>query len=81
MGTQYLAKAYAGRRDGAPSLWDTKRAGAAALTSDVREERMASKRGLRELVDDPKAYDARLMDIAAASAVGCREPVRLRTLP
>jgi dienelactone hydrolase len=39
--------------------------GRVALTSDIREQH-GIKRGLRELVDDPKAYDARLMDIAAA---------------
>ena len=39
--------------------------GAAALRSDIREKH-GVKRGLRQLVDDPKAYDARLMDIAAA---------------
>lgn len=49
-----------------------KESGAAALRSDIRE-----KRGLRELVDDPKAYDARLMDIAAAlkwAAQSCKAP-------
>ena len=38
--------------------------GGAALRTDIREAR-GLKRGLRKLVDDPKAYDARLMDIDA----------------
>ncbi len=42
-----------------------KESGRAALTSDIRQEH-GIKKGLRELVDDPKAYQARLMDIAAA---------------
>jgi len=42
-----------------------KESGMAALGSDIREQH-GIKRGLRALVDDPKAYDARLMDIAAA---------------
>jgi dienelactone hydrolase len=42
-----------------------KESGRAALTSDIRQQH-SIKRGLRELVDDPTAYDARLMDIAAA---------------
>ncbi len=53
-----------------------KESGRAALTSDIREER-GIKKGLRELVDDPKAYDARLMDIAAAlqwAAKTCKAP-------
>lgn len=50
--------------------------GAAALRSDIREKR-GIKSGLRELVDDPKAYDARLMDIAAAlkwAGQSCKAP-------
>jgi dienelactone hydrolase len=50
--------------------------GRAALTSDIREQH-GIKRGLRELVDDPKAYDARLMDIAAAlrwAGQSCKAP-------
>src|SRR5690348_15243546 len=39
-----------------------KESGRAALMDDVRGKR-GIKRGLQELVDDPKAYDARLMDI------------------
>lgn len=53
-----------------------KESGRAALISDVREEH-GVKRGLRELVDDPKAYDARLMDIAAAlrwASGSCKAP-------
>jgi len=53
-----------------------KESGRAALTSDIREQR-GIKRGLRELVDDPKAYEARLMDIGAAlkwSARTCKAP-------
>jgi dienelactone hydrolase len=41
-----------------------KESGAAALRSDMRDAG-GIKKGLRQLVDDPKAYDARLMDIAA----------------
>lgn len=50
--------------------------GRAALTSDIREAH-GIKPGLRELVDDPKAYDARLMDIAAAlkwAGESCKAP-------
>lgn len=52
-----------------------KESGRAALTSDLREKH-GIKGGLRELVDDPKAYDARLMDIAAALkwATSCKGP-------
>jgi predicted dienelactone hydrolase len=42
-----------------------KESGAAALRSDIRDAH-GIKGGLRKLVDDPKAYDARLMDISAA---------------
>lgn len=42
-----------------------KESGAAALRSDMHEAG-GIKKGLRELVDDPKAYDARLLDITAA---------------
>ena len=53
-----------------------KESGAAALRSDMREAG-GIKKGLRELVDDPKAYNARLMDIAAAlkwAAESCKAP-------
>jgi len=53
-----------------------KESGAAALRSDIREKH-GIKRGLHELVDDPKAYDARLMDIAAAlkwAGQSCKAP-------
>ena len=42
-----------------------KESGMAALRSDMREAHGLHK-GLAELVNDPKAYNARLMDIAAA---------------
>ena len=42
-----------------------KESGRAALVSDIREQH-GIKKGLCELVDDPKAYYARLIDIAAA---------------
>ena len=53
-----------------------KESGRAALMSDIRGER-GVKKGLRELVDDPKAYDARMMDIGAAlkwAATSCKAP-------
>jgi len=53
-----------------------KESGSAALRSDMREAR-GIKRGLQELVNDPKAYDARLMDIAAAlkwAGSSCKAP-------
>jgi len=53
-----------------------KESGAAALRSDMRDAG-GIKKGLRQLVDDPKAYDARLMDIAAAlkwAAQSCKAP-------
>jgi len=69
-GYSYLAKSMqtAGWR---AIVMGHKESGRAALTSDIREER-GIKKGLRELVDDPKAYDARLMDIAAASEWAAR---------
>jgi predicted dienelactone hydrolase len=42
-----------------------KESGRAALMGDIRQKH-GIKRGLHELVDDPKAYDARLIDITAA---------------
>jgi predicted dienelactone hydrolase len=50
--------------------------GAKALGSDMRKSG-GIKKGLRELVNDPKAYDARLMDIAAAlkwATSSCKAP-------
>jgi predicted dienelactone hydrolase len=63
-GYKYLAKGLSD--DG----WRTivighKESGMAALRSDTREAG-GLKGGLQELVNNPKAYDARLMDIAAA---------------
>ena len=42
-----------------------KESGMAALRSDMRESR-GLRKGLQELVNDPKAYEARFMDIGAA---------------
>lgn len=53
-----------------------KESGGAALRSDMREAR-GIKSGLEGLVNDPKAYKARLMDIAAAlkwAASSCKAP-------
>lgn len=53
-----------------------KESGAAALGSDIKQAG-GIKRGLQQLVDDPAAYKARLMDIAAAlkwASAGCRAP-------
>ncbi len=53
-----------------------KESGAAALRSDMKRAG-GIKRGLQELVNDPAAYKARLMDIAAAlkwAAAGCKAP-------
>jgi len=53
-----------------------KESGAAALRSDIRDAN-GVKSGLRELVDDPKAYDARLLDISAAllwAEKSCKSP-------
>lgn len=53
-----------------------KESGRAALMSDIRGKR-GVKKGLRELVDDPKAYSARMMDIGAAlrwAATSCKAP-------
>lgn len=74
-GYQYLAKAM--RADGWRAIvMGHKESGRSALMSDVREAH-GVKRGLRELVDDPKAYDARLMDIAAGlkwASGSCKAP-------
>lgn len=53
-----------------------KESGGAALRSDMRDAR-GVKSGLEELVSDPKAYNARLMDIGAAlksAASSCKAP-------
>lgn len=53
-----------------------KESGGSALRSDMREAR-GVKSGLEGLVNDPKAYNARLMDIAAAlkwAAGSCKAP-------
>lgn len=53
-----------------------KESGAAALRSDMREAK-GVKSGLNALVNDPKAYNARLMDITAAlkwAASSCKAP-------
>jgi predicted dienelactone hydrolase len=42
-----------------------KESGMAALRSDMRQSR-GIRKGLQELVDDPKAYEARFLDIGAA---------------
>lgn len=50
--------------------------GGAALRADVRQTD-SLKSGLQKLVNDPKAYDARLMDIAAAlkwAGASCKAP-------
>ena len=63
-GYRYLAEGF--QSDGWQAIvMGHKESGMAALGSDIREQH-GVKRGLRALVDDPKAYDARLMDIAAA---------------
>ncbi|HEV2399973.1 MAG TPA: hypothetical protein VGS27_23745 [Candidatus Sulfotelmatobacter sp.] len=63
-GYQYLAEGMqaAGWR---AIVMGHKESGRAALMSDIYNDE-GIKKGLRELVDDPTAYDARLMDIAAA---------------
>ena len=74
-GYKYLAEAL--RDDGWRAIvMGHKESGMAALRSDVREAR-GIKSGLKELVNDPKAYDARLMDIDAALKWGrdvCKPP-------
>ena len=53
-----------------------KESGRAALRSDMRDAG-GIKKGLRQLVDDPQAYNARLMDIAAAlkwAGTACKAP-------
>jgi len=74
-GYSYLAKAMqaAGWR---AIVMGHKESGHAALMNDIKEEH-GIKRGLRELVDDPKAYEGRLMDIEAAlkwASGSCKAP-------
>jgi predicted dienelactone hydrolase len=74
-GYQYLAEGL--RDDGWRAIvMGHKESGGAALRSDMRRAG-GIKSGLRELVNDPAAYEARLMDIAAAlkwAAATCRAP-------
>ena len=74
-GYRYLAEGM--RADGWRAIvMGHKESGRAALTSDLRQQHSV-KRGLRELVDDPTACDARLMDIAAAlkwAGQSCKTP-------
>jgi dienelactone hydrolase len=54
-----------------------KESGGPALRSDIKESGGINK-GLRELVNDPAAYNARLMDIAAAlkwATTSCKAPI------
>ena len=63
-GYKYLAKGM--RDDGWRAIvLGHKESGGAALWSDMRETG-GIKSGLQQLVNDPKAYDARLMDIGTA---------------
>ena len=63
-GYSYLAKAL--RDDGWRAIvMGHRESGSAALRSNMQEAG-GIKKGLRQLVDDPKAYEARLMDIEAA---------------
>jgi len=74
-GYSYLAKAL--RDDGWRAIvMGHKESGGAALRSDIRQAG-AIKSGLQELVSDPAAYNARLMDIAAAlkwAGTNCKAP-------
>jgi predicted dienelactone hydrolase len=74
-GYKYLAEAL--RDDGWRAVvMGHKESGMAALRSDMREAG-GIKSGLTELVNDPAAYNGRLMDIAAAlkwSAGTCKAP-------
>lgn len=63
-GYSYLAKAL--QEDGWRAIvMGHKESGSAALRSDMRESH-GVKKGLQELVNDPAAYNARMMDISAA---------------
>ena len=74
-GYQYLAKGMQGAGWRA-IVMGHKESGADALRAVMREAG-GIKKGLRQLVDDPKAYDARLMDISAAlksAGESCKVP-------
>jgi len=74
-GYKYLATAL--QEDGWQAIvMGHRESGAKALGTDMRKS-SGIKKGLRELVNDPKAYDARLMDIAATLKWGtssCKAP-------
>jgi dienelactone hydrolase len=74
-GYRYLAEGF--EADGWRAVvMGHKESGAAALRSDIRDTH-GIKNGLRELVDDPQAYDARLMDISGAlqwAEQSCKAP-------
>ncbi len=74
-GYKYLAKAL--QEDGWRAIViGHKESGMGALRADVRESH-GLKKGLRELVNDPAAYDARMMDISAAldwAGKSCKAP-------
>lgn len=74
-GYSFLAKAL--RDDGWRAIVIGHReSGSASLRSDMREAG-GIKKGLQQLVNDPKAYQARLMDIAAAlkwAGTSCKAP-------
>lgn len=74
-GYKYLAKAL--QEDGWRAIViGHKESGMGALRADMRESR-GLKKGLHELVNDPAAYDARMMDISAAldwSGKSCKAP-------
>ena len=74
-GYKYLAKAF--QEDGWRAIvMGHKESGMGALRADVRESR-GLKKGLRELVNDPAAYDARMMDISAMldwAGKSCKAP-------
>lgn len=74
-GYKYLAQGL--RDDGWRAIvMGHKESGGAALRSDIKQAG-GIKKGLQELVNDPKAYDARLMDIAATLKWGtssCKAP-------
>jgi len=76
-GYSYLAKAL--RDDGWLAIvMGHKESGGTALRSDIREAH-SIKKGLRQLVDDPDAYNARLMDITAAlswAENSCKAPFK-----
>jgi len=74
-GYKYLAEGM--RDDGWRAIvMGHKESGIAALRSDMRQSR-GLRKGLQQLVNDPKAYDTRLMDIAAAlkwANASCKAP-------